>query len=110
MRNLGETVEMMNSPDYKERFIAEYWQTKIRYEKLKAFCNKIEAAEITADPFSTKKVEEPLHDCSLTLLREQQRAMGEYLHMLEIRAVIEDIDLEAPLKTCECGETIANVG
>ena len=26
------------------------------------------------------------------------------------RAVIEDIDLEAPLKTCECGKTIANVG
>ena len=35
----------------------------------------------------------PKHDCELELLREQQRFMGEYLHMLEIRAVIEHIDL-----------------
>lgn len=104
MMRLSETVGMMNSPDYKERFVAEYWQTKIRYEKLKAFCNKIEAAERTADPFiSTKKVEAPVHDCTLPLLREQQSVMGQYLHVLEIRAVIEDIDLEAPLKTkCLC--------
>ena len=34
---LKETVEGMTSPDYKERFKAEYRQTKIRYEKLKHF-------------------------------------------------------------------------
>lgn len=39
---LKETVELMNSEDYKERFVAEYRQVKIRYEKLKNFCNKIE--------------------------------------------------------------------
>lgn len=39
---LKETVELMNSVDYKDRFIAEYHQVKIRYEKLKNFCNKIE--------------------------------------------------------------------
>jgi hypothetical protein len=32
---LKETVELMNSENYKERFIAEYHQVKIRYEKLK---------------------------------------------------------------------------
>ena len=37
---LKDTVEMMNSTDYKERFKAEYHQTKIRYERLKAFNNK----------------------------------------------------------------------
>ena len=26
--NLNDTVKMMNSSDYKERFKAEYWQTK----------------------------------------------------------------------------------
>ena len=26
--NLNDTVKMMNSADYKERFKAEYWQTK----------------------------------------------------------------------------------
>ena len=39
---LKETVELMNSEDYKERFVSEYHQVKIRYEKLKNFCNKIE--------------------------------------------------------------------
>lgn len=31
---LKETVELMNSSDYKERFKAEYLQAKIRYDKL----------------------------------------------------------------------------
>ena len=31
---LKDTVEMMGSEDYKERFKAEYCQVKIRYEKL----------------------------------------------------------------------------
>ena len=83
---LKETVDLMLSVDYKERFISEYWQTKIRYEKLKNFCNKIEACEITGE-------EEPKHDCPLFLLREQQTAMGKYLKILEIRAEIEKIDL-----------------
>ena len=88
------TVAGMLSPDYKERFKAEYRQTKIRYEKLKAFCNKIEATQRThIEPFAPKKVEEPKHDCPVELLREQQSAMGQYLHTLEIRAVIEGIEL-----------------
>lgn len=86
------TVDGMLSPDYKERFKAEYQQTKIRYEKLKAFCNRIEAAMRTC-PGDTKRVAMPEHDCPLELLRDQQRAMGEYLHCLEIRAVIEGIEL-----------------
>ena len=32
---LKDTVELMTSNEYKERFIAEYCQVKIRYEKLK---------------------------------------------------------------------------
>lgn len=87
-----KTVEGMLSPDYKERFIAEYQQTKMRYEKLKAFCNRIEAAEMTAHK-GALGVEMPKHDCPLGLLRDQQHNMGGYLHCLEIRAVIEGIDL-----------------
>lgn len=34
MIELIETVELMTSEDYKERFRAEYWQTKIRCDKL----------------------------------------------------------------------------
>ena len=35
----------------------------------------------------------PIHDCPLDLLREQQNIMGEYLHILELRALIENVDL-----------------
>lgn len=83
---LKDTIKMMQSADYKERFVAEYQQTKIRYEKLKAYATKIEAAQVLNKP-------EPPHDCPLYLLRDQQRAMGEYLHILELRAVIEGINL-----------------
>jgi hypothetical protein len=86
------TVEGMLSADYKERFKAEYQQTKIRYEKLNAFCNRIEAAMRTC-PGDTKRVQMPEHDCPLDLLHDQLRAMGDYLHCLEIRAVIEGIEL-----------------
>ena len=91
--NLSDTVDLMNSADYKERFIAEYMQTKIRYEKLKAFCNKIEAAQIISCSEIETKLSEPTHDCPAELLVEQQRIMGEYLHLLELRAVIEGITL-----------------
>ena len=37
---LCETVEGMNSTDYKERFIAEYQQLAIRYNGLKAMLDK----------------------------------------------------------------------
>lgn len=83
---LKDTIEGMTSADYKERFKAEYHQTKIRYEKLKTFCNKIEVAQMMG-------TEEPKHDCPLELLREQQKYMGMYLSILEKRAIIEGINL-----------------
>lgn len=90
MMELKDTVTMMNSEDYKERFKAEYYQTKIRYEKLKAFNTKIEAAHYNT---TEAKVEMPKHDCPDELLHTQQALMGQYLHILEVRAVIEGIDL-----------------
>lgn len=79
---LKDTIEMMNSEDYKERFKAEYWQTKIRYEKLHKMCIKYEAGTLNFTP-----------SCSLELLKEQKMHMGMYLHALEVRAEIEKIDL-----------------
>ena len=99
-----DTIEGMLSPDYKERFRAEYIQTKIRYERLKAFNTRIEAAHRTAEarrcccvnPFEAGSEADrmmPKHDCPDDLLREQQEVMGHYLHILEVRAVIEGVDL-----------------
>lgn len=87
MMILEDTVNGMISSDYKERFVAEYRQTKIRYEKLKHFCNRIEVARMMDK-------EEPKHDCPLSILREQQSHMGMYLSCLEKRAIIEGIVLE----------------
>ena len=87
----AHTIESMGSENYKERFKAEYQQTKIRYEKLKKFTTAIEAAKMTQ--YEGFKVEEPKHDCPLELLREQQNIMGNYLHILELRAVIEGVEL-----------------
>lgn len=84
---LKETVELMNSEDYKDRFIAEYKQTNIRYEKLKNFCNKIEVEAMLG-----KEVTK--HDCPLELLIEQQRYMRLYLSVLEKRALIENVELK----------------
>lgn len=80
--DLRDTIAMMGSEDYKERFKAEYLQTKIRYNKLHKMCVKYEAGTLDFAPL-----------CSLELLREQKKHMVNYLLCLEIRAEIEGIDL-----------------
>ena len=79
---LKDTVKLMESSDYKDRFRAEYWQTKIRYEKLHKTIVKYDAGTLNFKP-----------DCSISLLREQKSFMGNYLNLLEIRAEIEGIEL-----------------
>lgn len=83
---LKDTIEGMTSTDHKARFKAEYQQLKIRWEKLNKFCNRIKASEITG-------IGEPLTDCPVGLLKHQLEIMREYLTVLEVRAIIEDIDL-----------------
>lgn len=79
---LKDTIEMMNSEDFKERFKAEYYQTKIRYDRLHKMLIKYEAGTLNFEP-----------KCSLELLTEQAKHMGLYLKCLEIRAEIEGIEL-----------------
>ena len=89
-----KTVTGMLSADYKERFRAEYEQLKIRIDKLNTFCNRIEAANEVKCALNTHaRIEEPRHDCSFDLLMRQLCAMREYMHILEVRAVIEGIEL-----------------
>ena len=87
----------MNSDDYKERFKAEYEQLKTRYVKLASFVNRIEAAQEINSDYEMKRrgitFEEPKHDCPLSLLKRQINVMDEYLKVLEIRAVVENIRL-----------------
>lgn len=79
---LKDTTDLMWSADYEDRFKAEYYQTKIRYEKLHKMTVQYEAGTLNFTP-----------KCSLELLLEQKRYMGLYLHCLEVRAEIEGIEL-----------------
>ncbi len=84
----------MLSQDHSERLKAEYWQTKIRYEKLKKYNTKVEALNYVPVKASTKASNDIPSPYVTELLVKQQRVMGEYLHILEIRAAIEGIDLD----------------
>lgn len=79
---LKDTIELMTSDDYKDRFKAEYYQTKIRYGKLHKMLIKKEAGTLSFNP-----------TCNAATLMTQKRNMGEYLKSLEIRAEIEGIEL-----------------
>ena len=90
MDDLKETVEMMTSPDYKERLKAEWLQTYIRYKKLSVMVEKFKAGTLGFRP-----------DCPLILLTSQLQIMDIYLQVLEDRAYIEKIDL--PFEKNESG-------
>lgn len=79
---LKDTIKLMESEDYKDRFKAEYYQTKIRYDKLHKMIVKYEADTLGFEP-----------SCSFSLLTQQANCMGNYLRILEIRAEIESIEL-----------------
>ena len=79
---LKDTAEMMQSADYKERFKAEYHQTKTRYDKLHNMIVKADAGTLEFTP-----------TCPIALLKDQAAAMGKYLYCLEVRAQIEHIEL-----------------
>lgn len=85
---LKDTIQGMLSEDYRERFIAEYWQVKIRHDKLKEFINKIDLALLLPDEH-----EMPEHNCPVNMLKKQLEHMMNYMCMLEARAVVEHIDL-----------------
>ena len=75
--------------DWKERLKAEYAQTKERYENLKAWNNKQDVQRNLYG--ATCKVED---DYNRKLCHEQQHIMGEYLHVMELRAELFSIELK----------------
>lgn len=79
---LKDTIELMNSSDWKDRFVAEYLQTKIRYEKLHKLIVKREAGK---SDFNT-----PI---SLESWKTQASHMGLYIFELEKQAVLHGIEL-----------------
>lgn len=80
---LSDTIEMMNSADYKERFKAEYNQLAIRYKGLKIMLDKWDNGTLQFKP-----------TCPRSIYNMQIKAMTDYLAVLEARAVMENIVLD----------------
>ena len=79
---LRDTINMMLSSDYKDRFKAEYYQTKYRADRLHNMLDELEAGTLSFKP-----------TCPVVVLQEQERQMRNYLDILVIRAKIEGIEL-----------------
>lgn len=74
--------DLIISSDYKARFVGEYAELKIRYNKLHKMLIKHEAGTLGFEP-----------TCDISILEDQAYHMGNYLKQLEIRAEIEKITL-----------------
>ena len=79
---LKDTVSMMGSTDYKERFKAEYIQVAIRYRKLKCMLARWDKGKLNFYP-----------TCPRSIYDLQIRARADYITSLEARAAIENIIL-----------------
>lgn len=78
---LDETVNLMCSNDFKDRFTAEYAQLVIRLSKLNNVLN------------NTSDVSHEVDDITRALMIKQHDAMESYKECLEKRADILGIDL-----------------
>lgn len=81
---LKDTIVLMESADYKDRFKAEYWQLRDRYKKLVSMLTKWDNGQLDFTP-----------TCPRSLYTKQVNAMHEYLDVLERRAELESVDLNA---------------
>lgn len=82
--DLSQTVELMISEDYKDRFIAEYAQVNIRYLRLERVLQSFEDKS-APDCF------EPT--CPIEILKAQLVIMRLYIKLLVERSNLEGIDL-----------------
>lgn len=82
IETLKDTVELMTSSDYRERFIAEYKQLVIRHKSLREMIDKWERDELNFKP-----------TCPRSIYDMQLRIMKDYITILEARAAIEGIKL-----------------
>ena len=82
MKELKDTVKLMTSLNYKDRFKAEYYQLETRLNKLNNMIERYKADKLDFKP-----------NCSLEILQEQSKAMDDYLTLLKVRAELEGIIL-----------------
>lgn len=79
---LNETIDLMISEDYKDRFKAEYFQVKTRFDKLCAMYSHMKNGTLDFEP-----------TCPIEIYTKQLDAMAQYIDILEKRARLEGINL-----------------
>lgn len=84
---LSISVELMNSPDWKDRTKAEYIQLYHRAKNLRRMLDRYKSGELDFAP-----------NCSYELLKTQLKIMEAYMAILEERDNIENIELAVPVK------------
>lgn len=74
--------KLRESNDYKVRFVREYWETFRRLTRLQEFIVKYKEGKLSDN------VKTPIE-----IFKRQEKAMEEYLSVLETRAKLEGIPL-----------------
>ena len=82
MKELRQTAAMMSSADYKERFLAEYYQLETRLTKLEKMVDEWDNGTLGFVP-----------TCPRATYNFQIRAMKDYLGILQIRAKMEGVEI-----------------
>ena len=72
----------MLSGDYKDRFVAEYFQVKYRAKRLAKMLDDYHSGTLNFTPI-----------CPIDLLEKQLKVMREYQDILKERAAIENVDI-----------------
>lgn len=80
---LIDTSKLMISKNYQDRFKAEYYQLKIRRDKLSKMIIYYDSGKLEFEPIS-----------SIYLLKTQLDAMNTYLNILQMRAMTEGIEID----------------
>lgn len=79
---LKDTIDLMNSDNYQDRFKAEYYQLEERRRKLEDMLKKWDCEELNFTP-----------TCPRYLYDKQINAMTEYLEVLKERSILEGVDI-----------------
>lgn len=97
MKTLEEIAALMNSADYKERFVAEYYQLETRYLKLKTMTEKWDNGTLDFVP-----------TCPRAIYDRQLSSMLLYLFILTERAELEQVKLDIDERMGKLFESYSN--
>ena len=98
---MNDTISAAVSDNFRDRLLAEYWQTRIRLNKLhvrnvreEVECRVKDSGYINETCYTNDDEKRRSEKYVLNqLMRDQEEAMTRYLHLLELRAQLLNIDL-----------------